>query len=59
MSRMLSTLWPFTGHLLSSTFMGPLIPGPDAPPWGFGLRPPRAPWPVNRYTALTTELEVR
>jgi MGT family glycosyltransferase len=26
---------------LSSTFMGPLIPGPDAPPAGFGLRPPR------------------
>jgi MGT family glycosyltransferase len=26
---------------LSSTFMGPLIPGPDAPPWGFGLKPPR------------------
>jgi UDP:flavonoid glycosyltransferase YjiC (YdhE family) len=27
---------------LSSTFMGPLIPGPDAPPWGFGLEPPRS-----------------
>jgi MGT family glycosyltransferase len=26
---------------LSSTFMGPLIPGPDAPPWGFGMAPPR------------------
>ena len=26
---------------LSSTFMGPLIPGPDAPAFGFGLRPPR------------------
>jgi len=26
----------------SSTFMGPLIPGPDAPPWGFGLKPPRS-----------------
>jgi MGT family glycosyltransferase len=26
---------------LSSTFMGPLIPGPDAPPWGFGIAPPR------------------
>lgn len=24
----------------SSTFIGPMIPGPDAPPWGFGLRPP-------------------
>ena len=28
---------------LSSTFMGPLIPGPDAPAFGFGLRPPRGP----------------
>ena len=28
---------------LSSTFMGPLIPGPDAPASGFGLRPPRDP----------------
>jgi MGT family glycosyltransferase len=26
---------------LSSTFMGPLIPGPDAPALGFGLRVPR------------------
>jgi N-glycosyltransferase StaG len=26
---------------LSSTFMGPLIPGPDAPAFGFGMRPPR------------------
>ncbi len=26
---------------LSSTFMGPLIPGPGAPAFGFGLRPPR------------------
>jgi MGT family glycosyltransferase len=26
---------------LSSTFMGPLIPGPDAPAWGFGLPAPR------------------
>jgi MGT family glycosyltransferase len=25
---------------LSSTFMGPLIPGPDAPAWGFGLPAP-------------------
>jgi UDP:flavonoid glycosyltransferase YjiC (YdhE family) len=28
---------------LSSTFMGPLIPGPDAPAFGFGLRPPQGP----------------
>jgi MGT family glycosyltransferase len=26
---------------LSSTFMGPLIPGPDAPAWGLGLPAPR------------------
>jgi len=26
---------------LSSTFMGPLIPGPQAPAWGFGMAPPR------------------
>jgi MGT family glycosyltransferase len=26
---------------LSSTFMGPLIPGPQAPAWGFGLPAPR------------------
>jgi UDP:flavonoid glycosyltransferase YjiC (YdhE family) len=25
---------------ISSTMMGPMIPGPDAPPWGFGLKPP-------------------
>ncbi len=41
---------------LSSTFMGPLIPGPDAPAFGFGLRPPHG--PVGRFihtglTALT------
>ena len=28
---------------LSSTLMGPLIPGPDAPAFGVGLRPPRTP----------------
>lgn len=28
---------------LSSTFMGPLVPGSDAPPWGFGMAPPRSP----------------
>jgi MGT family glycosyltransferase len=26
---------------LFPTFMGPLLPGPDAPPWGLGLAPPR------------------
>jgi MGT family glycosyltransferase len=36
-------LWEKTGLpvALSSTFMGPLIPGPDAPPWGLGMAPPR------------------
>ncbi len=36
-------LWEKTGIpvALSSTFMGPLIPGPDAPPWGLGMAPPR------------------
>ncbi|WP_341716235.1 glycosyltransferase [Micromonospora sp. FIMYZ51] len=29
---------------LSCTFMGPLIPGPDAPPWGFGLAPAHHGW---------------
>lgn len=27
---------------LSSTFMGPLIPGPDAPAWGLGMPAPRS-----------------
>jgi MGT family glycosyltransferase len=36
-------LWESTGVpvALSSTFMGPLIPGPDAPAFGFGLPSPR------------------
>ena len=36
-------LWELTGIpvALSSTLMGSLIPGPDAPPWGPGLPPPR------------------
>ncbi len=41
---------------LSSTFMGPLIPGPDAPPLGFGLRPPRSPagrWATRGLAAVT------
>jgi MGT family glycosyltransferase len=43
---------------LSSTFMGPLIPGPHAPPWGLGLRPPRtapgraAAGALTRFTEL-------
>ena len=38
-------LWEKTGLpvALSCTFMGPLIPGPDAPPWGLGMAPPRTP----------------
>ena len=36
---------------LSSTFMGPLIPGPQAPAFGFGLRPPRG--TVGRAVAAT------
>jgi MGT family glycosyltransferase len=43
---------------LSSTFMGPLIPGPDAPPWGFGLRPPRAPWQRALARAVTRLTEL-
>ncbi|HWC27976.1 MAG TPA: glycosyltransferase [Solirubrobacteraceae bacterium] len=38
----------------SSTFMGPLIPGPDAPPWGLGLAPPRSPAGRARARTLTT-----
>src|SRR5204863_6971649 len=38
---------------LSSTFMGPLIPGPDAPAFGFGLRPPRTPIQRAAHRALT------
>jgi MGT family glycosyltransferase len=36
-------IWETTGIpvVLSSTMMGSLIPGPDAPPWGPGLPPPR------------------
>ncbi len=43
---------------LSSTFMGPLIPGPDAPAFGFGVRPPRGPGARVLARALTglTEL---
>jgi len=43
---------------LSSTFMGPLIPGPDAPPWGFGLRPPRTPWTRAAARAVTRVTEL-
>jgi UDP:flavonoid glycosyltransferase YjiC (YdhE family) len=43
---------------LSSTFMGPLIPGPDAPPFGFGLRPPRTPWARLGSAAITRLTEL-
>jgi UDP:flavonoid glycosyltransferase YjiC (YdhE family) len=42
---------------LSSTFMGPLIPGPDAPAFGVGLRPPRGPAGRAVHSALTRASE--
>jgi MGT family glycosyltransferase len=41
---------------LSSTMMGSLIPGPDAPPWGPGLPPPRT--FGTRLLANTTKVAV-
>jgi len=38
---------------LSTIFMGPLIPGRDAPPWGMGLAPPR----TRRARALGGAIE--
>jgi MGT family glycosyltransferase len=43
---------------LSSTFMGPLIPGPDAPPWGLGLRPPRTAMGRVASSSLTRVTEL-
>jgi MGT family glycosyltransferase len=43
---------------LSSTFMGPLIPGPDAPPWGLGLAPPRNRAARAASTAVTRLTEL-
>ena len=43
---------------LSSTFMGPLIPGPDAPAFGFGLRPPKTRWTRAASGALTALTEL-
>jgi len=43
---------------LSSTFMGPLIPGPQAPAFGFGLRPPRGSLGRLGSTALTRATEL-
>jgi MGT family glycosyltransferase len=46
---------PVVGY---QTLMGPLIPGPEAPPWGLGLAPPRTrrERAVQRAIAGTTEL---
>jgi MGT family glycosyltransferase len=43
---------------VSTIFMGPLIPGPDAPPWGLGLAPPRTmrSRAIATLVARTTEL---
>ncbi len=51
-------LWEMTGIpvTLSSTMMGSLIPGPDAPPWGPGLRPPRT--FGTRLLARATEVAI-
>jgi MGT family glycosyltransferase len=43
---------------LSSTFMGPLIPGPDAPAFGLGLRPPGTPRSRMAARALTRLTEL-
>ncbi len=44
--------------VLSSTFMGPLIPGPDAPAWGFGLPAPRNAFARAVTTVLTKATEL-
>ena len=51
-------LWETTAIpvVLSSTMMGSLIPGPDAPPWGPGLPPPRT--FTTRLAAKATEIVV-
>ncbi len=51
-------IWELTGLpvALSSTMMGSLIPGPDAPPWGPGLPPPRN--FRTRLLARATELAI-
>jgi MGT family glycosyltransferase len=41
--------------VLSSTLMGPLIPGPDAPAWGFGLQSPRT---IRARVAMTVLTKV-
>jgi MGT family glycosyltransferase len=53
-------LWEAEGIpvALSSTFMGPLIPGPDAPAFGFGMRPPKKPAERAVSAALTRATEL-
>ncbi|HLH14943.1 MAG TPA: nucleotide disphospho-sugar-binding domain-containing protein [Solirubrobacteraceae bacterium] len=43
---------------LLSTLMGPMIPGPDAPAFGFGLQPPRTPLARLGASALTRLTEL-
>lgn len=42
---------------VSSTFMGPLIPGPDAPAFGFGFPPPRGAAARALAAAITAATE--
>jgi MGT family glycosyltransferase len=53
-------LWETTGIpvAISSTLLGPLVPGPDAPPPGPGLPPPRGPWTrlLARAVAVGTDV---
>ena len=43
---------------LSSTFMGPLIPGPDAPAFGLGLKPPNGTVARGLHRAATALIEL-
>jgi MGT family glycosyltransferase len=43
---------------LSSTFMGPLIPGPDAPAFGVGLKPPHGAVARALHRAATALIEL-
>jgi len=43
---------------LSSTFMGPLIPGPEAPAFGFGMPAPRGPVARGIASGLTRTTEL-
>jgi MGT family glycosyltransferase len=48
-------IWETTGIpvALSSTFLGPLVPGPDSAPWGLNLPPVRGPW--SRFVAHSVQ----